>query len=77
MRADVARALRRSARDADATFIDTSVLICPNDPCPVVDGRYLVAYDISHLTPVYARHLSGRLEAMLPVPDEAASPEGP
>ena len=71
MRSDVARALRRAASDADATFVDSSVAdLCPDDPCPVVDGRYLVAYDISHLTPVYARLLSERLEAMLPVPGE-------
>jgi hypothetical protein len=74
MRADVAGALRRAARDARATFIDTSVLICPDDPCPVVDGRYLVAYDISHLTPLYARHLSERLESMLPMPGEETLP---
>ncbi|MET0773783.1 MAG: SGNH hydrolase domain-containing protein [Candidatus Limnocylindrales bacterium] len=65
MREDVARTLRRAAEAADATFVDSSELICPEDPCQVVDGRYLVAYDISHLTPVYARLLSERLEAML------------
>ena len=48
----------RRAKDADATFVDPSVLVCPDDRCPVVDGRYLVAYDISHLTPVYSRLLS-------------------
>jgi hypothetical protein len=70
MRSDVTRVVRRAARDAGATFVDPSVLICPDDPCSVVDGRYLVVYDISHLTPVYSRLLSERLEAMLPIPRE-------
>jgi hypothetical protein len=60
------KALRRAAHATGATFVDPSVLVCPEDPCPVVDGRTLIAYDTSHLTPVYARQLSARLEALLP-----------
>lgn len=70
VRPDMTRALRKAAKDAGATFVDPSVLVCPDDPCPVVDGRYLITYDTSHLTPVYARLVSPQLEAMLPVPAE-------
>lgn len=66
VRPDMTRTLRQAAEDASATFVDPSVLVCPGDPCPVVDGRYLVTYDTSHITPVYARLVSERLEAMLP-----------
>lgn len=64
------KALRQAAEAAGATFVDPSVLMCPDDTCPVVDGRYLITYDTSHLTPVYARLVSPQLEAMLPVPGE-------
>jgi len=70
LRSDLRRALRQAARDADATFVDPSVLVCPDDPCQVVDGRYLMTYDISHLTPAYSRLLSEQLETMLPIPGE-------
>jgi hypothetical protein len=70
LRPDLRRGLRQAAGDAEATFVDPSVLVCPDDPCGVVDGRFLKTYDISHLTPAYARLLSARLEAMLPIPGE-------
>ncbi len=70
VRADMTRTLRKAADEAGATFVDPSVLVCPGDSCPVVDGRYLVTYDTSHLTPVYARLLSERLEELLPIPRE-------
>lgn len=70
VRPDMTRTLRQAAKGAGATFVDPSVLVCPDDPCPVVDGRYLITYDTSHLTPVYARLVSPRLEALLPIPAE-------
>lgn len=70
VRPDMTKALREAAKDAGATFVDPSVLVCPDDPCPVVDGRYLITYDTSHLTPVFARLVSPQLEAMLPIPAE-------
>jgi hypothetical protein len=70
VRPDMTKTLRRAADATGATFVDPSVLVCPDDPCLVVDGRNLVAYDTGHLTPVYARLLSPRLEALLPIPAE-------
>lgn len=70
VRPDMTRALREAAEATGATFVDPSVLVCPDEVCPVVDGRYLITYDTSHLTPVYASLLSERLEEMLPVEDE-------
>jgi len=70
VRPDMTRTLRQAADAAGATFVDPSVLVCPDDPCPVVDGRYLITYDTSHLTPVYARLVSGQLEALLPIEGE-------
>jgi hypothetical protein len=67
VRPDMTEAFRQAADDAGAVFVDPSVLVCPDDPCPVVDGRYLVTYDTSHITPVYSRLLSEQLEALLPV----------
>jgi hypothetical protein len=66
VRPDMTQTLEQAAEDGGATFVDPSVLVCPDDPCPVVDGRYLVTYDTSHLTPVYSRLLSEQLEALLP-----------
>lgn len=70
VRPDMTKALREAADAAGAMFVDPSVLVCPDDPCPVVGGRYLITYDTSHLTPVYARLLSPQLEALLPVTTE-------
>lgn len=68
VRPDMTRALRQAADEAGATFVDPSVLVCPDDPCPVIAGRYLITYDTSHLTPVFARLVSPQLEALLPIP---------
>ncbi len=70
VRPDMTKTLRTAAENAGATFVDPSLLVCPDDPCPVVDGRYLVTYDTSHLSPVYSRLLSPQLEAMLPLDGE-------
>jgi hypothetical protein len=70
VRPDMTKTLEKAAQDAGANFVDPSVLICPDDPCPVVDGRYLVTYDTSHITPVYSRLKSQALEALLPIPGE-------
>ena len=66
MRPQMVEAYRGAAEDAGATFVDPTPLVCPGDPCPVVDGRYLVVYDDSHLTSVYSRHISAGFEALLP-----------
>lgn len=59
---------RQAARKAGATYVDPSVLTCPGDPCTVVSGRDLIAYDRSHLTPVWSRLINRQLEALLPDP---------
>jgi len=66
MRPGMVEAYRGAAQDAGATFVDPTPLVCPGDPCPVVDGRNLVVYDDSHLTPAYARRISADFEALLP-----------
>ena len=66
MRPQMVDAYRGAAADAGATFVDPTPLVCPGDPCPVVDGRYLIVYDDSHLTPIYSRLISDRFEALLP-----------
>ena len=66
MRPQMVDAYRGAAQDAGATFVDPTPLVCPGDPCPVVDGRNLVVYDNSHLTPAYSRLISAEFEALLP-----------
>ena len=61
MRPQMVEAYRGAAADAGATFVDPTPLVCPGDPCPVVDGRYLIVYDNSHLTPIYSRLISDRV----------------
>jgi hypothetical protein len=73
-RADMTRANRRAARKAGVTYVDPSRLVCPDPVCEMVQGRYLVAYDDSHLTPPYARSLGDGLEALLPPQDIAGAP---
>lgn len=59
---------RQSAAAAGAIFTPVATMTCPDDPCPSVVGRYMVAYDDHHLTPAWVRHLAPRLEARLPLP---------
>jgi hypothetical protein len=66
MRPQMVEAYRGAAQDAGATFVDPTPLVCPGDPCPVVDGRNLVVYDDSHLTPAYSQRISAGFEALLP-----------
>jgi hypothetical protein len=40
------------------TFIDTSALVCPTDPCPVVDNNGIIKYRDSH-------HMTGAFSASL------------
>ena len=66
MRPAMVAAYQGAAEDAGATFVDPTPLVCPGDPCPVVDGRFLVVYDDSHLTSVYSQHISEAFGALLP-----------
>jgi peptidoglycan/LPS O-acetylase OafA/YrhL len=58
---------RAAATASDATVVDLSDAICPNDPCDAVVGDMIVQRDDHHLTATFARSLSGRLEAALPI----------
>jgi hypothetical protein len=49
------------------TFIDPTPWMCWSDPCPSVIGRFLVYRDTHHMTATFARALSQRLLALLPV----------
>ncbi len=66
MRPAMVQAYRDAAADAGVTLVDPTPLVCPGDPCQVVDGRYLVVYDDTHLTPIYARHISSEFGKLLP-----------
>jgi SGNH domain (fused to AT3 domains) len=57
---------KQAAEDAGALFADPSQLVCPGDPCQVVDGRYLQVYDTSHVTPAYSLVVEDGLAALLP-----------
>jgi hypothetical protein len=47
-------------------YRDTNRLSCPYDPCPLVVGDILVAYDRSHLTVRWAREVWRGIERLLP-----------
>jgi peptidoglycan/LPS O-acetylase OafA/YrhL len=57
---------QRVAAAAHATFIDPTPWLCPEDPCPVVIGRFLVYRDKHHMTATFARALASRLSDLLP-----------
>jgi hypothetical protein len=66
VRPRMTKVTRQAAEDAGAIFADPSELVCPGDPCPVVDGRYLMVYDNSHVTPAYSLVVKDGLAALLP-----------
>jgi peptidoglycan/LPS O-acetylase OafA/YrhL len=55
------------AAAAGVAFVDPTPWVCRTDPCPAVVGRLLVFRDQHHLTATYARALTQRLEARLPM----------
>ena len=58
---------RTAAQAANATLVDLTSAICPDDPCePVVRGM-IVYRDDHHLTATFAASLAGYLEAALPI----------
>ncbi len=69
------QAYRDAAARTGAMFVDPSWLTCPGTTCPVILGRDLVVYDLSHLTPVWSRRISAGLDALLP--DAPRGPSGP
>ena len=59
---------RVAVQAANATLVDLSDAICPDDPCqPVVRGM-IVYRDDHHLTATFAASLAGLLESRLPIP---------
>ncbi|MEZ4596184.1 MAG: SGNH hydrolase domain-containing protein [Chloroflexota bacterium] len=52
---------RAAARSAGAAYVPTADLVCVDDPCPAVEGRYLILGDTQHMTVAWARHIAGRL----------------
>jgi hypothetical protein len=57
---------RAAADAAHVLYRDTNRLSCPYDPCPLVVGDILVAYDRSHLTVRWAREVWRGIERLLP-----------
>jgi hypothetical protein len=49
------------AAAAGVRYVDSTPLVCPSDPCPVVIGRVLVYRDQDHLTATYSAILARRL----------------
>jgi hypothetical protein len=57
---------RRTAEAAGVRYARTDHLTCPDDPCPVIIDRTLVAYDQGHLTVRFATSLWRGLRRLLP-----------
>ncbi len=71
-----------TAQAAGAAFASLNPVICPGDPCPVIDGHVLMWRNESHLTATYARRLGPDLvpiilAALAPQPsaDDAVAPD--
>jgi hypothetical protein len=64
--ASVNRAERDAAAEAGVAFVPTADLVCPDDPCRAVQGRFLVLMDDQHLTVRYARRIADDLLARFP-----------
>ena len=58
----------RSAALAGAIYVQTSSLVCPYDPCPVVTGNRLLVFDTGHLNASVAATLAPGLARRLPAP---------
>ena len=54
------------AASAGAGWADPTAWVCRTDPCPVVDGRFLIFRDQHHLTATYSRALANTLFDRLP-----------
>jgi hypothetical protein len=51
------QAERRAATGAGAAYANLARLVCPYDPCPVVNGTVLMWRDDSHITATFSRML--------------------
>jgi hypothetical protein len=56
---------RAAAEEAGVAYLPTADLICPDDPCRAVEGRYLVLGDTQHMTVAWARFIAPQLLARL------------
>lgn len=71
---------RDAARAAGVDYVPTADLVCPDDPCRAVEGRYLVLGDVQHMTVAWARRVSPALLERLgcaPPPLPSGSPPLP
>ena len=57
-----------SAAEAGVRYVDTTLLVCPSEPCPAVIGRVLVYRDPHHLTATFSAVLARRLGLALDFP---------
>ena len=57
---------RAAAEEAGVSYVPTADLVCPDDPCRAVEGRYLVLGDTQHMTVAWARSIAQRLLERLP-----------
>jgi hypothetical protein len=56
---------RRVSRANGASYVGLNRLICPYDPCPVVNGNILMWRDDSHITATFSRALSPSVRTIL------------
>ena len=72
-----------TAQAAGVAFASLNSVICPGDPCPVIDGHVLMWRNETHLTATYARRLGPDLAAVIldalalqPATNAAVAPDG-